>query len=159
MSDTVSTARSTAARLAALALDRPAARGASRRRSGGSSPTDPLRSFDNGAPPVETLTFERTILDDDGIHLLVRAGGSEPMTIAQVQVDDAYWLFTQDPPGAIARGATAWINVPYPWVLGDAHMVIVAHQHRHGVRARDRGRGADAAADGEPALAAGDRGR
>ena len=62
---------------------------------------DPMRSFDNGAPPVETLTFERTILDGDGIHLLVRAGGSEPMTIAQVQVDDAYWLFTQDPPGAI----------------------------------------------------------
>ncbi len=52
---------------------------------------DPLRGFDNGAPPVENLTFERTILDDDGIHLLVRAGGSEPMTIAQVQVDDAYW--------------------------------------------------------------------
>ena len=86
--------------------------------------TDPMRSFDNGAPPVETLTFERTILDGDGIHLLVRAGGSEPMTIAQVQVDDAYWLFTQEPPGAIARGATAWINVPYPWVLGEAHMVI-----------------------------------
>jgi ZIP family zinc transporter len=86
--------------------------------------TDPMRSFDNGAPPVETLTYERTILDDSGIHLLVRAGGSEPMTIAQVQVDDAYWLFTQDPPGPIPRGSTAWINVPYPWVVGDAHMVI-----------------------------------
>jgi len=86
--------------------------------------SDPLRSFDNGAPPVEALTFERTILDETGIHLLVRAGGSEPMTIAQVQVDDAYWRFTQDPPGEIARGATAWLNVPYPWVLGDAHMVV-----------------------------------
>jgi ZIP family zinc transporter len=86
--------------------------------------SDPLRSFDNGAPPVEALTFERTILDESGIHLLVRAGGSEPMTIAQVQVDDAYWRFEQDPPGEIARGATAWLNVPYPWVLGDAHMVV-----------------------------------
>ena len=53
--------------------------------------TDPLRAFNNGAPPVEKLTFERRILDNGGIHLLVRAGGSEPMTIAQVQVDDAYW--------------------------------------------------------------------
>lgn len=85
---------------------------------------DPLRSFDIGAPPVEALTFERTILDDAGMHFLVRAGGSEPMTIAQMQVDDAYWLFTQDPPGKIARGATVWIHVPYPWVLGDAHMVV-----------------------------------
>lgn len=86
--------------------------------------SDPMRSLDNGAPPVEGLTYERTILDGDGIHLLVRAGGSAPMTIAQVQVDDAYWLFTQDPPGEISRGSTAWIHVPYPWVIGEAHMVI-----------------------------------
>lgn len=86
--------------------------------------SDPMRGFNDGAPPVEALTFERTILDDTGMHFQVRAGGSEPMTIAQMQVDDAYWLFTQDPPGEIARGATAWIHVPYPWVLGDAHMVV-----------------------------------
>jgi zinc transporter, ZIP family len=86
--------------------------------------TDPMRGFNVGAPPVEALTFERTILDDAGMHFQVRAGGSEPMTIAQMQVDDAYWLFTQDPPGEIARGGTAWIHIPYPWVLGDAHMVI-----------------------------------
>ena len=42
---------------------------------------NPLRFFDNGAPPVEALTFERTILDENGIRLLVRAGGSEPMRI------------------------------------------------------------------------------
>ena len=38
--------------------------------------------------------------------------GSEPITIAQVQVDDAYWTFVQDPPGDLARLATAWIHVP-----------------------------------------------
>jgi len=87
--------------------------------------SDPLRAFNNGAPPVERLTFERRILDDTGIHLLVRAGGSEPMTIAQVQVDNAYWTFTQDPPGGLARLATAWIHVPFPWTLGEAHAVRV----------------------------------
>ncbi|CAN7711016.1 ZIP family metal transporter [Mesorhizobium sp. LjNodule214] len=87
--------------------------------------SDPLSSFRNGAPAVENLTFERTILGADGIRVLVRAGGSEPMTIAQVQVDDAYWQFTQDPPGPIARGATAWISLPYPWVLGEAHAINV----------------------------------
>lgn len=86
---------------------------------------DPLRSFDNGAPPVESLTFERTVLSSDGIDLVVRAGGSEPMTIAQVLVDDAYWQFTQNPPGPIARGDTARIRVPYPWVLGEAHAVKI----------------------------------
>jgi ZIP family zinc transporter len=86
---------------------------------------DPLRAFNNGAPPVEKLTFERRILDSDGIHLQVRAGGSEPMTIAQVQVDDAYWTFTQAPPGDLGRLSTAWIHVPFPWVLGEAHEVRI----------------------------------
>lgn len=85
---------------------------------------DPLRSFNNGAPPVEALTFERTVLDDSGIKVLVRAGGSEPMQIAQVQVDDAYWTFTQEPAGPLERGATAWISIPYPWVIGETHRVL-----------------------------------
>lgn len=84
---------------------------------------DPLRGFNNGAPPVEGLTVERTILDQTGIQLLVRAGGSEPMVIAQVAVDDAFWTFAQDPAGPISRGDTAWIRIPYPWVLGEAHLV------------------------------------
>ena len=87
--------------------------------------TDPLAGFRNGAPPVERLTFERTILGPQGIRVLVRAGGSEPMTVAQLQVDDAYWQFVQEPPGPIARGATAWLAVPFPWVLGEAHALTV----------------------------------
>ncbi|KQX57626.1 MULTISPECIES: ZIP family metal transporter [unclassified Ensifer] len=87
--------------------------------------TDPLSGFRNGAPPVENLTFERTVLDDSGLSLLVRAGGSEPMTVAQVQVDDAYWQFAQDPPGPIARGGAAWLKLPFPWMLGEAHAVKV----------------------------------
>ncbi|MBM3092472.1 metal transporter [Ensifer sp. T173] len=86
---------------------------------------DPLSGFRNGAPPVENLTFERTVLDDSGLRLFVRAGGSEPMTVAQVQVDDAYWQFTQDPPGPIARGKAAWLSLPFPWMLGEAHALKV----------------------------------
>lgn len=86
---------------------------------------DPLRSFNNGAPPVESLTVERTVLDQTGIQILVRAGGSEAMQIAQVAVDDAYWTFTQNPPGPIARGSAVWVQIPYPWVLGEAHHVAL----------------------------------
>jgi ZIP family zinc transporter len=82
-----------------------------------------LQHFGNGAPPVENLTVERTILDQNGLRLLVRGGGSEAMTIAQVQVDAAYWRFTQDPTGPIARGSSAWIAIPFPWVLAEAHKV------------------------------------
>jgi hypothetical protein len=44
---------------------------------------DPLQNFRNGAPPVEQLTIERTLLNSAGLSLLVRAGGSEDMKIAQ----------------------------------------------------------------------------
>jgi zinc transporter, ZIP family len=87
--------------------------------------SDWLKAFDTGAPPVEKLTFERTILDGDGIHLKVRAGGSEAVSIAQVQINEAYWTFTQDPPGPLDNLSSAWLHVPYPWVLGDKHGIKI----------------------------------
>lgn len=87
--------------------------------------SDWLKAFNTGAPPVEKLTFERQILDGQGIHLKVRAGGSEPMMIAQVTVDEAFWSFTQEPPGPLDRMSAAWLHIPYSWVLGEKHDVKV----------------------------------
>lgn len=87
--------------------------------------SDWLKAFDTGAPPVEKVTFERTVLDSNGIHLQVRAGGSESINIAQVLVDDAYWSFKQDPTGALSPLSSAWLHIPYPWVLGEKHEVKV----------------------------------
>ena len=87
--------------------------------------SDWLAAFDTGAPPVEKLTFERTILDGEGIHLKVRAGGSAPVSIAQVQVNEAYWSFVQDPPGSLGNLSSAWLHMPYPWVLGEKHGIKV----------------------------------
>jgi zinc transporter ZupT len=86
---------------------------------------DWLKAFDSGAPPVEKLTFERVVLDGDGIRLKVRAGGSAPVVIAQVQVDEAYWQFRQDPAGPLDSLSTAWLHIPYPWVLGEKHGIKV----------------------------------
>lgn len=85
--------------------------------------SDWLKAFDTGAPPVEKITFERTVLDGAGIHLQVRAGGSGEISIAQVLVDDAYWQFKQDPPGELSPLSSAWIHIPYPWVLAEKHEV------------------------------------
>jgi ZIP family zinc transporter len=83
----------------------------------------PLDYLSAGAPPREAIAFERVRLDGLGIHAYVRAEGSEPVTIAQVQVDDAYWSFAMSPEGALGRFATARIDIPYPWVAGEAHVV------------------------------------
>jgi ZIP family zinc transporter len=87
--------------------------------------TDPLRPLGVTAPPIEELTVERTVLDQDGIHLRVRADGSEPVQIAQVQVDAAYWQYSQEPPGPLGRLEATWLNIPYPWVEGEAHFVTL----------------------------------
>jgi ZIP family zinc transporter len=87
--------------------------------------SDWLKAFETGAPPVEKVTFERMILDGDGIHVKVRVAGSEPVTIAQVQVDEAYWSFTQGPTGPLNHLSSAWLTIPYPWVLAEKHEIKV----------------------------------
>lgn len=82
---------------------------------------NPAHLLNVNAPPLESLTVERTVLNQDGITLQVRAEGSEPMQLAQVQIDGAYWAFTQRPPGPLPRLATATVQIPYPWVEGEAH--------------------------------------
>ncbi len=78
---------------------------------------------DLSVPPVERLTIERVILDAGGITATVRADGSEPFSLAQIQVDGAYWSFAQTPPGPIGRLATARIMIPYPWIGGETHQL------------------------------------
>ena len=86
------------------------------------APADRLRP--QGAPPVERLAIERATLASDGIHLSVLNDGPDPVTIAQVTVDDAFWAFSADGGGTTLRhlGRTS-ISIPYPWVPGEAHLV------------------------------------
>jgi zinc transporter ZupT len=84
----------------------------------------PLDRLTSGAPPIETLTIERTALGPAGIQVWVRAGGSAPVTIAQIQVDGAYWSFQQAPPGPLSRLETARVDIPYPWVAGETHHLV-----------------------------------
>ncbi len=51
--------------------------------------------------------------------------GPDPVTIAQVQVDEAYWTFTQDPAGPLAHLDTVRLAIPYPWVANETHEVKV----------------------------------
>src|SRR3712207_2647095 len=85
----------------------------------------PLDRLTEAAPPVETVTVERVRLTPGNITLSVRADGSEPIAIAQVQVDGAYRAFSLDPPGPIRRLGSARVEIPYPWVEGEAHHVVL----------------------------------
>jgi len=85
-----------------------------------SGPTEALRE---GVPPVERLAIARAVLAGDGIRLSVLNDGPDPVTIAQLQVDDAYWAFTQEPAGTLPHLGRVELHVPYPWVHGETHVV------------------------------------
>lgn len=76
-----------------------------------------------GAPPVERLSILRVQLDADGFLATVMNDGPDPVTIAQVQVDDAYWQFTADPGTELRHLRRSTLRIPYPWVEGEAHLV------------------------------------
>ena len=77
-------------------------------------------------PPIETLSVQRVLLPAPGeIELTVVNSGPDPITIAQVLVDDAFWQFTQQPAGTLDRLESATISIPYPWVNGEAHAIAM----------------------------------
>lgn len=62
-------------------------------------------------PPVEKLTVQRVILPEPGmIRVEVINDGPQPVTVAQVQVDDAYWSFTAEPSTTLPRARQVYVH-------------------------------------------------
>jgi ZIP family zinc transporter len=77
-------------------------------------------------PPIETLSVQRVLLPaPNQIELEVVNGGPDPVTIAQVLVDEAYWQFSMEPSGPLQRLQTATISIPYPWVEAESHAIAL----------------------------------
>lgn len=85
----------------------------------------PLEQLSQGAPPVEEAAIERVQLAPGLITLDVRTDGSGPVVIAQVQVDTAYRVFTATPVTSAARLGRTRIDIPYPWIEGEAHHIAL----------------------------------
>jgi zinc transporter, ZIP family len=86
-------------------------------------PADAVRG--DGYPPVERLSFQRVSLEPGAISVSVMNDGPDPITIAQVTVDDAYWTFDADNGTSLPHLARTTLRIPYPWVTGEAHHVKV----------------------------------
>lgn len=88
--------------------------------------SDPVAIFTGEAPPIEDLQTQRVVLDGDGILISVINNGPDPVTIAQVLVDDAYWNFSfENGDGVLDRLENTQLRIPYPWVEGEAHEVVI----------------------------------
>ncbi len=71
--------------------------------------------------PVEALTVERTVLGPGSIDIIVRNAGPEPLTIAQVIINDAVWPMTVSPAPTIPRLGEATVHLDYMWTEGEAY--------------------------------------
>lgn len=86
----------------------------------------PVGVFRASFPPIEELTFERIAFPQPGlIRVHMVNGGPEPVTVAQVMLDDAYWEHTVVPDREVGRLDDIVIEIPYPWVDGDPLIVTV----------------------------------
>lgn len=75
-------------------------------------------------PPVEKVTFQRVTLPEPGIiRVEVINDGPQEVTIPQVRVDDAYFMFEAQPSTTIPRLGRATFTIYYPWVSEEAHAI------------------------------------
>lgn len=68
-------------------------------------------------PPVEAVAIERTEFDPGEITLHIRNDGPDPVTVAQVLVNDAYWNFEVGD-RELTRLQDTTMRIPYPWDEG-----------------------------------------
>jgi zinc transporter ZupT len=86
---------------------------------------NPLSLFTANLPPIEDLNLERIKVVDGGFEVTVVNGGPDPVTIAQVLVDEAYWNFNISPAATIPRLGRATVDIPYPWVDTEPHEIVI----------------------------------
>ncbi|MEW6568748.1 MAG: metal transporter [Chloroflexota bacterium] len=86
---------------------------------------DPLHLAQPGLPPVEALSLQRIRVTRDGFVVDVVNSGPQPVTLAQVMVDDAYWTFQVDPAPTLPRLGRARVTVPYPWVRAEPSTITL----------------------------------
>lgn len=77
-------------------------------------------------PPVEQISIQRIMLPEPGhIAIEVVNDGPQEVTIPQVTVDEAYWMFSAEPSTTIPRFGRATFTIEYPWVNEEAHEIML----------------------------------
>lgn len=75
------------------------------------------------AAPIETLVLEEPVLREGMIEIRVQNTSPGEIVLAQANVRDAFVPFTVVPGPAIPRLGSAVVQIPYPWVEGEAYEI------------------------------------
>ena len=81
------------------------------------------RTAESQSPPAPSGSLEvgQALLRPGTMVLQLRNDGAQPVTIAQVSVNDAFWPFTARPSMTIAPHRTASVTLRYSWAAGVAY--------------------------------------
>src|SRR3989338_6151353 len=85
----------------------------------------PLGVFKSSVVPIENIFIQRVVFSPDHISLEVFNDGPEPVTIAQVLVNDAYWQFEMAPAATLEPLDKGKIDIDYPWLEGDFEKITL----------------------------------
>ena len=85
----------------------------------------PLGVLKSTVVPIEKLFIQKVIFSPEHITLDVLNDGPEPVTVAQIQVNDAYWRFEMDKKTPLQPLERAKIKIAYPWLEGDFEKITI----------------------------------
>lgn len=83
----------------------------------------PLGVFKSTVVPIENIFLQKVTFSPEHISVDVFNDGPEPVTIAQVLVNDAYWKFDMEPSNTLEPLEKGKIEILYPWLEGDAEFI------------------------------------
>lgn len=83
----------------------------------------PLGVFEAAVPPLEKVFIQRVAFTPEHITLDLVNDGPEPVTIAQVLVNDVYWQFRMEPGQTLLPLQHGRVDIDYPWVEGDVERI------------------------------------
>ncbi len=85
----------------------------------------PLGILKSTIIPIEKVFIQKVIFAPEHITVDVFNDGPEPVTIAQVLVNDAYWKFEMAPSNTLQPLDKGKIEIAYPWLEGDAERITL----------------------------------
>ncbi|MBI3336354.1 metal transporter [Candidatus Peregrinibacteria bacterium] len=78
-----------------------------------------LGVFEADIPPIENLMIQRITFTPEHIVLHVFNDGPEPVTVAQLTVNEVLWQFSMEPTITLEPLERGWVSIFYPWTDGD----------------------------------------
>ena len=85
----------------------------------------PLGVFRSTIVPIEKIFVQRIDFSPERIDIEIINDGPEPVTIAQVLVNDAFWKFEMNPDNSLEALERGKISIAYPWIGGDAEKITL----------------------------------